>query len=272
MKIQNKSEIQKWSKLLQDLLLALIVLFSLTLFFVSNAFSITSNISPDHISVNSLYHGSKVVINGETAADKEIIIKISSPDIKASLRKKGKAVGMLWMNIGELEFEGVPDVYLIYTTQDINRILSENEQVKYTIGYDAFKRLVDVSPVTDNADKEKWIEEFIRFKEKDNVYGVFSGKIETGATGDKKTYTLTLDWPYEAPPQEYRVNIYAVKGGAVQDQTESALTVKKVGALKFLSNMAFNNAVVYGVISIIIAIAAGFIVSLIFKGGGKGGH
>lgn len=240
------------------------------LIFASNALSITAEVSPDHISVNSLYHGSKIVITGETAADREIIIKIGSPEVKAHLRKKGKIGAVLWMNVGELEFSPVSDVYLVYSTQEINKILSESEQDKYVVGYDALKRVVEVSPVNNEAEKEKWFKEFIKFKEKNKVYGVFPGKIETRSNGDRKTYNLTLDWPYEALPQGYSVNVYSVKDSVIQDLTEKSLEVEKVGMLKFLSNMAFNNAVIYGIISLIIAISAGFLVSLIFKGGRRG--
>ncbi len=245
---------------------------SMLLFSASGIAASTATVSPETIKIDSFYHGSKVTINGEIGVDKEVIIKISSPAVKTSLRKKGKAAGVLWMNIGELEFHPVPDVYFIYSTQDINSILGENDQDKYTIGYDAFKRLVEVSPVSDDAEKKKWVEEFIKFKEKNKVYGVFPGKIEASTAGGKKTYTLVLDWPYQAPPQEYTISIYAVKDNVVQEVTEQPLRVEKTGALKFLSNMAFNNAAVYGIVSIIIAIVAGFVVSLIFRGESKGGH
>jgi len=239
--------------------------------FVSDSLSITSNVSPNTISVGSFYRGSKVAITGETDAGNEIIIKVSSPEVKAQLRKKGKAGGVLWMNVGELEFNPVSDVYFIYSTKDIKEILSEREQDKYSIGYDAFKRLVEVSPVRGESEKEQWIKEFIRFKEKGHVYGVFQGKIETGTVGDKTTYNLIVDWPYEAPPQEYKISVYAVKDNVIRNHAENSLVVEKTGVLKFLSNMAFNNALIYGIISIIIAVAAGFIVSLIFKGS-RGGH
>jgi uncharacterized protein (TIGR02186 family) len=254
-----------------NILFALSISSLMILIFVSDSFSITSNVSPDTISVNSFYRGSKVTITGETDAGNEIIIKVSSPEVKAHLRKKGKAGGVLWMNVGELEFNPASDVYFIYSTKDIKEILSEKEQDKYSIGYDAFKRLVEVSPVSGESEKERWIAEFIRFKEKGHIYGVFQGKIETMTIGSKITYNLTEGWPYEAPPMEYKISVYAVKDGAVTDSTEESLVVEKTGILKFLSDMAFNHEIIYGIIAIIIAVVAGFIVSLLFKGGG-GGH
>jgi len=252
-------------------LLPVLFLCVITLFAASDALSITASLSPDHISVNSLYHGGRIEIAGETGADSEVIIKITSPEKKEHLRKKGKAGGVLWMNVGELEFSPVSDVFLVYSTGDVDKLLSREQQDNYGIGYGALKRNINVEPVENEADKEKWVAEFIKLKEKNRVYGEFVNKIKTVAEGDKKTYSLAMDWPYQAPPQEYNITVYEVKDDAVLGQAGAVLNIEKVGALKFISDMAFHKEVIYGIASILIAIAAGFIVSVIFKGGG-GGH
>jgi len=245
--------------------------FFLLVFFAASAYSVTSEVVPDRIDIGSFYHGGHVVVTGEVEAGEDIIIQFNSPGKKAHLRKKGKKGGLLWMNVGELEFNPVSDLYLIYSTKDINSILSPDQQDKFMLGYDAFRRRVEVSPVSDEAEKTTWVNEFIRFKEKNRIYGIFTGEIETKTDGDRKTFKLSIDWPYQAQPQEYTVSVYAVKNNAVQDYNQASLNVEKVGALKFLSNMAYNKAAIYGIVSILIAFAAGFIVSVIFKGGG-GSH
>jgi len=254
------------------MLLKTLALSFIIVFVVSNAWAITASLLPDHISVNSLYHGGKIELTGETAADSEVIIKITSAEKKEHLRKKGKAGGILWMNVGELEFSPVSDVFLVYSTDDVDKLLSKEQQDSYVIGYGALKRNLSVEPVEDEAEKEKWVDEFIKLKEKNKIYGEFTDKIKTTAEGEKKTYSLAVDWPYQAPPQEYNITVYEVKGDAVQGQAGATLKIEKVGALKYISDMAFHREVIYGIASILIAIAAGFIVSVIFKGGGKGGH
>ncbi|MEC4676990.1 MAG: TIGR02186 family protein [Nitrospirota bacterium] len=245
--------------------------FLLLVFFAASAYSVTSEVVPDRIEIGSFYHGSNVVVTGEVEAGKDIIIQFSSPGKEAHFRKKGKTGGLLWMNVGELEFKPVSDLYLIYSTKDINAILSPDQQDKFMLGYDAFRRRVEVSPISDESEKTKWVNEFIKFKEKNRIYGIFTGEIETKTDGDRETFKLSIDWPYQALPQNYTVSVYAVKNNKVQDYTQSSLNVEKVGALKFLSNMAYNKAMIYGVVSILIAFAAGFIVSVMFKGGG-GSH
>lgn len=251
--------------------ITLFTAFVLTVMFVPNAFSLTFDVQPERIAINSLYHGSALTVTGEVAPEDDIIVKFSSPDKQAHLRQKGKKGGLLWMNVGELEFKPVSDVYLVYSTGDVDSILSLEEQDKYLLGYGSFKRVVEVSPVSDESEKEKWVEEFLKFKEDSMIYGVYEEGIETNMEDGKKTFQLTVDWPYQAPPQEYTVSVYAVNSKSVKDYRETSLAVETVGALKFISGKAFNSASVYGIASILIAIAAGFIVSVIFKGGG-GGH
>ncbi len=259
-------------KMLKKIFLSnLIAVGFLTMLFASNTHPVMSEVSPARIHVDSLYHGTRVVVTGDVDAGEEIIVKFSSPSKKAHLRNKGKRAGLFWMNVGELEFYPVSEVYLVYSTKDISSILDSDQQDKYALGYDAFRRTVEVAPVSDESVKEKWVKEFISFKEKNRVYGIFTGNIDTGEKGSKKTFKLSVEWPYQAPPQEYTVNVYAVKDNTVHDHHQTTLNVKTVGALNFISGMAFNKAPLYGVISILIAIAAGFIVSIIFKGGG-GGH
>ncbi len=243
----------------------------LILVFVPDVFSATVNVSPEHIAVDSLYHGSRITISGEAGVDEEIIVKITSEEGKADLRRKGKKGGFLWMNVGELAIEPVSDVYLLFSTRDIDEILNAEQQNKYAIGYRSLKKRANVEPVSDETEKEQWFDEFIKFKENNNIYGVFPGAIDVISSGEKKKFRIDMDWPYQAPPQEYKISAYAVTNGLISDESDVVLVVEKTGVLRFLSGMAFNNAAVYGVVSIFIAVFAGFIVSMIFKGGG-GGH
>jgi Putative transmembrane protein (Alph_Pro_TM) len=78
-------------------------------------------------------------------------------------------------------------------------------------------------------------------------------------------------WPYQAAPGDYLVTVYAVKNGKVVEQAESKVNVEQVGTVKTLATMAKNSAAFYGILSIGIALGAGFGVSLVFRKGG-GSH
>lgn len=86
-----------------------------------------------------------------------------------------------------------------------------------------------------------------------------------------QNYSIKLNWPYQAAPGEYLVTVYAVKDKKVVEKAEARMIVEQAGIVKTLANMAKNNGAVYGIISILAALAAGFGVGMVFRKGG-GGH
>jgi uncharacterized protein (TIGR02186 family) len=233
--------------------------------------TLTAKANHDHISVDFFYHGSSVSIRGVSDPGVDLVVKIASPEGEHTLRQKGKVGGLLWMNVGKLEFNRVPSVYFLHSTKNLTDILSQEEMNKYVLGYPALERHTEVSPVKDEAEKEKWFDQFVRFKESSKLYATSSGKITTTREGDAQQYYILLDWPYQAFPGEYTVSVYAVKNNKVVEQADTKVTVEQAGVVKSLATMAKNKASLYGIISILAALGAGFGVGLIFKKGG-GAH
>jgi uncharacterized protein (TIGR02186 family) len=233
---------------------------------------LTTDANHDHISINFFYHGSTVSVKGTSDSDVDLIVKMTSPEGHQVLKQKGRVGGVLWMNVGQLKFDKTPNFYMVYSTKKLDDILSKEEREKYLIGYPALAKHIEVSPVKNEDEKAKWFEEFVKFKESSNVYRSLSGKIAlTPAADGKQKYSITAGWPYQAAPGEYLVSVYAVKHGKVVEQAESKVRVEQVGLVKTLASMAKDNAAVYGILSIGIALGAGFGVGLVFRKGG-GAH
>lgn len=233
---------------------------------------LTAKANHDHITIDFFYHGSTVSIKGESDPGVDLVIKMTSPEGHQVLKQKGKVGGLLWMNVGQLKFERTPDFYSVYSTRTLDDMLSREEQEKYVIGYPALAKHVEVTPVANEQEKARWFDEFIRYKEASRVYAASAGKIATKALDSgKQEYYILTDWPYQAAPGDYLVTVYAVKNGKVVEQAESHVKVEQVGSVKTLANMARDSAALYGILSIGIALTAGFGVGMVFRKGG-GSH
>lgn len=232
---------------------------------------LTAIANHDRIKIDFLYHGSTLSIRGVSDPDVDIIIKITSPEGHQALKKKGKMAGLLWMNVGALNFEKVPNFYSVHSTKRLEEILSPEEMDRYVLGYGPLMKHIEISPVADQAEKEKWFGEFIRYKESSRLYAESTGSITMNTEGRKQRYYVLTEWPYQAPPGDYTVNVYAVKNRKVIEQASAPVAVEQAGVVKTLSGMAKNNAGFYGLISIAAALAAGFGVGLVFRKGG-GAH
>jgi uncharacterized protein (TIGR02186 family) len=233
---------------------------------------LTAKANHDHISIDFFYHGSSVSVRGESDPNTDLVIKITSPEGHQVLKQKGKVGGVLWMNVGQLKFEHTPNFYEVFSTKKLDEMLSREEMEKYTIGYTALQKHVEIVPVANEEEKAKWFDEFVKFKEASKVYTSSAGKITTTTTKDgRQEYYILTDWPYQAAPGDYLVTVYAVKNGKIVEKAESKVNVEQVGLVKTLATMAKNKAAFYGILSVGIALGAGFGVGLVFRKGG-GSH
>jgi len=233
---------------------------------------LTAKANHDHITIDFFYHGSTVSVRGISEPGTDLIIKITSPEGHQLLKQKGKVGGVLWMNVGQMKFDQTPNFYEVFSTKKVEDILSREEMEKYVIGYPALAKHVEITPVANDEEKEKWFSEFVKFKEASKVYATSSGNITMSMNADgKQEYYVLTDWPYQAQPGDYLVSVYAVKDNKVIEQAQSKVNVEQVGMVKTLATMAKNNPAIYGFLSIGIALGAGFGVSMVFRKGG-GSH
>jgi uncharacterized protein (TIGR02186 family) len=196
---------------------------------------------------------------------------MTSPEGHEKLKQKGKVAGFLWMNTGTINFEHVPNLYSIHSTKNIEDLLDRTELDKLVIGLPALSRHVELTPSAGEEEKARWFGEFVKYKETSKLYSSSLGRIEIKEKDGKTSYYINTEWPYQAPPGDYLVTVYAVKNGKVVDTAEAKVLVEQVGIVKSLSGMARNSAALYGIISILSALGAGFGVGMVFRKGG-GAH
>jgi uncharacterized protein (TIGR02186 family) len=232
---------------------------------------LTAKANHDHIKIDFLYHGSSLSIRGVSDPGTDLVIKITSPEGHQALKKKGKVAGLLWMNVGELKFDHVPNFYTVHSTKKLEDILSAEEREKYVLGYPALEKRADISPVSREEEKDRWFQEFIRFKESSKLFAASSGTISITNNEGKQNYYVLTEWPYQAPPGDYLVTVYAVKDKKITEKAEATVKVEQAGVVKTLAGMAKDSASTYGILSILAALGAGFGVGLVFRKGG-GAH
>lgn len=232
---------------------------------------LTATANHDHINVDFFYHGGTVSVRGISDPGTDLIIKIASPEAHQALKQKGKVGGLLWMNVGELKFEKVPNFYSLHTSRKLEDMLDQAEIEKYVIGYSALEKHASISPVASQEEKDRWFNEFLKFKQASNLYTTSSGKISTTTKDGKQNYYILTEWPYQAAPGDYIVTVYAVKDRKVVEKAETKVQVQQVGTIKTLAGMAKNQGALYGLLSVLAALGAGFGVGMVFRKGG-GAH
>lgn len=223
------------------------------------------------IRMNLTYHGSSVSVSGMSDPNVDLILKITaaSGNAEEKMMRKDREAGFLWMNVEQLTVKNVPALYFIRSTRPVADLLDPAQLKANGIGYAAVEDSLEITPTPGPEQREKLLADFIKYKESGAVYSQSVGDVEIKPDPAGDTYETVFNWPYQAPPGDYTVTVYAVKEGKIVDKAESPVTVEETGIVKTLDNMAQNNAALYGTAAIGISLTAGFGVGMIFKGGGS---
>lgn len=232
---------------------------------------LTARANHDRISVGFFYNGSTVSVSGVSEPGTDLIVKISAPDASLALKQKGKVAGLLWMNVGTLEFGNVPPLYFLASTKPVEDLLSRDERRRYGIGYAALQQNVLIEPLSDEKERDKWFSEYVSYRESMHLYTVKKGGFSLEQVDDAQRYRVVFDWPYQALPGTYQVTVYAVRDGKVAETANSSVVVEQVGGVSYLATTAKKHGAFYGLLSVVAALTAGFGVGMIFRKGG-GAH
>ncbi len=222
-------------------------------------------VNPSHITIAAFYNGTSIKATGTVPAGSDILIRITGEVEEVHLKKKGKVGGLLWMNTGKLSLKNVPGVFMVYTTPDLAKVVNLHT---INLGYWSVKDQVELEP--ENEAKEFLFKELVKLKEKEGVYIIDSKSVKyTGTSDGMRQYEVNIAVPPKMKAGEYSVEAYAIKDNAVAGKAGTTLTISLVGFPAWIAGLAFGHELLYGIMAVFVAIAAGLVMGVLFKD--KGG-
>ncbi len=222
-------------------------------------------LTPNKVHISAFYNGAKLEAKGTIPQGAEAVIRISGRYTEIHLKKKGKVGGLLWMNVGDLTLGNVPEVFLIFSSNGMAKLLDDPA---LNLGYVYLEKEMELEPASE--DKHFIFGEFVKLQERAKTYGIFPGTVEyTGDKDGNRQFKAVLSIPPKMQQGKYKVELFAIKDGKIVGVNETALELEQIGFPALITKFAFQYALVYGVIAVIIAVLAGLLMGVLF--GGKGG-
>ena len=238
-------------------------------------------LSKSSINISTFYNGTTLKAEGTIPADVNVLLEVRGPKKNVALKVKGKVAGLLWMNKTDVELENVPAVFMVYTPDKVEKDLfltelgigSDNLMKDLSILHAGYQKLVrDIVIKPESADKMFVFSEYVKLMEKAGVYAVNNGTVQYGPVKDgNKTFSVVLSIPPKMNAGEYEVTAIAVKDGHALGRATEPLTLQLSGFPKLIAKLAFEHSLLFGIMAVVIAVAAGLIIGTLFKGGG-GAH
>ncbi len=247
-------------------LLAILSLIVLTVL-PARAEKVVAGLSQNRVSITATFVGSEILIFGAVKRDApppsdrplQVIVVVEGPAHPVTVRKKDKRFG-IWVNTDSIELAAAPSFYAVATSAPLPETVSILDDLQHLISVDRSIRISD-SPFT-NEDPRDFVRALIRIREKSDLYKLMENSVELQ---EETLFDTRIALPANLTEGEYRTRIYLTRDGSVTSQYETVIDVQKVGLERWIFNLAHEQPLIYGLLSLVIAIAAGWGASALFR-------
>lgn len=241
-----------------------IALACLTLAMPAKSEEIVLGLSQDEVAITATFEGSRILIFGavkrdgteSVEGDLGVIITVSGPKAPITVRRKERRYG-IWINADAVEVDSAPSYYSVSTSGPFESVLKGVEDLRHSITIPHAIRSVGATV----KDSEAFTEALIRIRSDARLYSTFIGTVDLE---EDTLFRTAINLPSNITEGNYETRIFLTRGGVVIDEYDTIIPVEKVGIERWLYRMAQDNAVLYGLMSLAIAIAAGWGASAAF--------
>ncbi len=217
---------------------------------------------PSRVEVDLFFRGAGLVATGTVPKDCGVVLKLEGERRAAAYRRKDRR-GPLWVSTGRVEFDALPGLYMVAASSDSADLVRQLDVVGE--GFGALRRsaTVEQSPPGDDGFV---FDEFLRLKIRRGLYAL---RPESVALSDEGGAVAGFRTEFRVPPAvrpgTYRATLYCFNEHRLVSETVQSVTVEKTGLVRVLSEVAFQHGGLYGVVSVVVALAAGLVVGMIFR-------
>lgn len=223
-------------------------------------------LSKNEISINTTFDGSEILLFGaikrETAIPEGtlgVVVTIAGPSQSLNVRRKERRFG-IWVNVDAVEVDAAPSFYAVATSGPLSEVLSEVEDLRHKISIPRAIRSVGAPTNVENA--QSFTDAVIRIRTANGAYKVEEGAVELA---QQTLFQTRVELPANLTEGEYSTRIFLTREGQVVSEYRTGIDVRKVGMERWLFALSRENSVLYGLMSLAIAIAAGWGASAAFR-------
>ena len=229
--------------------------------------TVVLGLSRDKVSITTSFNGSEILVFGAVKREEpipdgpplQVIVTVAGPIEQIAVRRKSKTVG-IWINTAMVTVDAAPSFYAVATTGPMNEVLSQVEDLRHriTIG----RAIRSVGAPSDIGNSADFTEALIRIREKQRLYQHLEGEV---ALDEQTLFRTAISLPANLTEGEYSTRIFLTRGGKVISGYDTTIDVRKVGMERWLFALSRENPMFYGLLSLAIAIFAGWGASAVFR-------
>lgn len=228
--------------------------------------TIVAGLSQNLVSITTNFTGSEILIYGAVKRERaipdgaplEVIATIQGPSGPLTVRRKERRFG-IWMNVDSVNIGRAPSFYAIASSVPLAQALSETENLRYQVTIPSAIRAVGIAG--EAVDAPVFLESLIRLRTESHDYVLNENSVKLL---ESTLFRADVALPANLTEGEYKVRLFITRDGAVVDMHEESITVNKDGLERWIYNLAHEHSLLYGLLALFLAVAAGWGASAAF--------
>ncbi|WP_102226198.1 TIGR02186 family protein [Acidimangrovimonas sediminis] len=233
----------------------------------ASAEKLVSGVSQDQVAINATFNGSDILVYGAVARDaplakgvtQDVIITLEGPAQPLIVRKKARQFG-IWANKESVPIDSAPSFYSVSTSVPLRQALTHTEDLRYKVSIPLAIR--EIGGTATAKHPQTFVNALIDIRTKAGQYEMNEDAVKFR---DDTLFSTRVKLPANLTEGTYKLRIFLTQGGQVVDMSHSEITVQKTGVERWLFNLSAKQPALYGILSLFIAVAAGWLASAAFQ-------
>ncbi|MBU2943713.1 TIGR02186 family protein [Shimia thalassica] len=229
--------------------------------------------SQNRVAITANFDGSEILIFGAVKRESEIqqdpplevLVTVSGPLQPVTVRRKEKKLG-IWVNADSVEVDAAPSFYAVATSGPFGDVLTDVEDLRHRVSIPRAIRSVGAPMGVEDA--QSFAKAVIRIRTDNGLYQMLENSV---AVDEQTLFRTSVAMPANLTEGDYITRVLLTRGGEVVSSYETSIDVRKVGLERWLFNLSRQKPLLYGLLSLAIAIAAGWGASAAFRFVRQGG-
>ena len=226
------------------------------------------DVSQRDVNIQSRFTGAQLLLFGAIIYPRGVVpegqidvaVVLRGPTRPLIVREKRQVAG-IWINAESIDFRSAPTYYAIASSRPLDKIINARTAAIYELGLNRLQ----LSPTgeVDAAEVRRFRSGLVDLNRRDGLY--VEGTNTVNIT-DQVLYRARLSIPSSVPEGRYVAETLLIRDGRVIVADDGVtVTIRKTGFERFITILAQNYSLSYGVLAVVISLLLGWMAGVAFN-------